>query len=198
MTVGILVTKDSALILVDVQRDFCPGGALSVPGGDEVVPILNRYVRKCVPAGAHLYATRDWHPAHHMSFKTQGGAWPPHCIHDTPGAAFHPSLALPEQMEIVSKGTRPDEEAYSGFQGTDLERRLRAGGTRRLLIGGLATDYCVKSTVIDGLKLGFEVVLLEDAVRGVEVQPGDSQRAIEEMVKAGAVRARFDEIQVKG
>jgi nicotinamidase/pyrazinamidase len=101
-------------------------------------------------------------------------------------------------MEIVSKGTRPDEEAYSGFQGTDLERRLRAGGTRRLLIGGLATDYCVKSTVIDGLKLGFEVVLLEDAVRGVEVQPGDSQRAIEEMVKAGAVRARFDEIQVKG
>ncbi|MBI5197707.1 MAG: nicotinamidase [Nitrospirae bacterium] len=189
---ALAITRETALIIVDVQRDFCPGGALAVPQGDEVVPVLNRYIEKCHSSGGYLFVTRDWHPADHISFKPQGGPWPPHCIQRTAGAGFHPDLALPEWLEIVSKGTHSDQEAYSGFEGTDLERRLRARGIKQLLIGGLATDYCVKSTVLDGLKHGFEVIFLEDASRGVNLQPDDGNRAVAGMVEAGALRAGLE------
>jgi nicotinamidase/pyrazinamidase len=186
--------RETALIVVDVQRDFCPGGALAVPHGDEIVPILNQYIRMCPQSGLPLFATRDWHPVDHVSFKERGGMWPRHCVQGTLGAEFHPDLTQPAGMEIVSKGTHSDQEAYSGFQGTDLEKRLRSQGIRCLLVGGLATDYCVKSTVMDGLKLSFQVVLLEDAVRGVDLQPGDSLQAIEEMTRSGAMRAVLKDI----
>ncbi|HIC89345.1 MAG TPA: nicotinamidase [Anaerolineae bacterium] len=175
-----------AFIAVDVQNDFCPSGALPVPGGDQVVPVLNEYIRRFRAVGAPIYATRDWHPANHMSFKEQGGIWPVHCVQNTPGAEFRSDLDLPEDVVVISKATEPDQEAYSGFQGTDLAADLRARSVKQVFIGGLATDYCVKSTVLDSLEAGFETYLLTDASRGVDVQPGDSEKAIEGMIAAGA------------
>jgi nicotinamidase-related amidase len=180
------VSSKTALIVVDVQNDFCPGGALPVSAGDSVVPVLNRYIDLFWRSNAPIFATRDWHPENHLSFKERGGPWPPHCVQGTKGAAFHPHLSLPKNVTIISKGTDPDREAYSGFQGTDLTDRLKQQKVGRVFVGGLATDYCVKNTVLDSLKAGFETVLLEDASRGVEVQPGDSERAIDEIKKAGA------------
>lgn len=187
------VDKMSALIVVDVQNDFCPGGAVPVPEGDKVVSALNKYITHFRRAGAAIYATRDWHPTNHISFKSRGGPWPPHCVQRTDGAKFHPALKLPEGTQIVSKGSDPDREAYSGFEGTDLERLLRDRGVKRVFIGGLATDYCVKNTVLDGLRAGFDVVLLEDASRGVNVRPKDSEEAVEEMMKKGARKARISD-----
>lgn len=192
------VTDKTALIVVDVQNDFCPGGALPVSAGDSVVSILNRYADLFVRSNAPIYATRDWHPENHLSFKERGGPWPPHCVQGTEGAEFHPRLTLPINATIISKGTDPDREAYSGFQGTDLTERLKRRRIERLFVGGLATDYCVKSTVLDALKAGFETVLLEDASRGVEVQPGDSEKAVEEMKKKGASVATIDQIDPPG
>ncbi|MFQ6081511.1 MAG: bifunctional nicotinamidase/pyrazinamidase [Candidatus Bathyarchaeia archaeon] len=186
--------KKSALIIVDVQNDFCPGGALPVPNGDEVVPILNEYIKKFKEAEASIYATRDWHPVNHMSFKTRGGIWPPHCVQNTRGAEFHPNLTLSPKTKVISKGLDPDKEAYSGFEGTDLREELKKRGIEKVFVGGLATDYCVKNTVLDALKLGFKAVILEDAVRGVDVKPGDSEKALEEMVKKGAKKAVLSEI----
>lgn len=175
-----------ALLLVDVQNDFLPGGSLAVPCGDEVLPVLNRYIggfmAQCLP----VYATRDWHPTRHCSFRAQGGPWPPHCIADTHGAAFAAGLRLPPDATVISKATTEDQDAYSGFQGTDLDRRLRAANIRRLFVGGLATDYCVLNSVRDALRLGYAVMLLTDAIRAVDVQPGDGQRAEAEMVRLGA------------
>jgi len=182
---AVAIDAHSALIVVDVQRDFCPGGALAVPHGDEVVPILNQYIERFQKASALIVATRDWHPQNHCSFKPQGGPWPPHCVQNTSGAEFHPDLKLPPQTLFVSKADKPDQEAYSGFEGTSLASQLRQRGITRLFVGGLATDYCVKNTALDGVKEGFEVYLLEDAIRGVDVTPGDSQRAIQEMMAAG-------------
>lgn len=176
----------AALIVVDVQNDFCPGGALAVPEGDQVVPVLNEYIQTFLGKKAPIYATRDWHPADHVSFREQGGIWPPHCVQGTKGADFHPSLTLPEEAVILSKGSDPKEEAYSGFQGTGLGARLKRQGIRRLFIGGLATDYCVKHTVLDALGEGFETVLLRDAAKGVEAKTGDTERALSEMAEAGA------------
>ena len=176
-----------ALVIVDVQNDFLPGGALPVPEGDRVVPVLNEYIHRFRTAGLPIVATRDWHPPDHCSFQAQGGPWPPHCVQGTPGADFAPGLELPEDALIVSKATKPDQEAYSGFQGTDLDARLREMGVRRLFIGGLATDYCVKQTVLDALRLGYRVYLLTDAIRAVDVQPGDGDAAIDEMLRAGAL-----------
>jgi len=190
------IQSKDALIIVDVQRDFTPGGALPVPEGDKVVPVLNRYKDLFLKAKAPIYFTRDWHPQNHMSFKPQGGIWPPHCVQNTPGAQFHPDLEVPEEAEIISKGCDPDKEAYSGFQGTGLEESLRRQGVKRVFVGGLATDYCVKSTVLDALRLGFETFLLEDAIRGVNVHPEDSQRAIEEMERAGARRIKLSDFEV--
>jgi len=180
------IRKNDALIIVDVQRDFCPGGALPVPKGDAAVPVLNEYIRIFRKAGAPIYATRDWHPPHHMSFRENGGIWPTHCVQNSEGAEFHLGLNLPKQTVVVSKATDPEREAYSGFDGTDLKEKLDRKGVTRVFVGGLATDYCVKSTVLDAVRLGFETVLLKDAVRGVDLNPGDSERAMKEMMIAGA------------
>lgn len=178
--------RGDALVIVDVQNDFLPGGALPVPRGDEVVSVLNGYIRLFGEKGLPVVATRDWHPPDHSSFREQGGPWPAHCVQGTRGAEFAPELELPEDVIIVSKATHPEEEAYSGFQGTDLDGRLKDLGIRRLFVGGLATDYCVLSTVRDALSLGYQVCLLKDAIRAVDVRPGDGQRAEEEMVRQGA------------
>ena len=184
-----------ALIIVDVQRDFCSGGALPVPEGERIIPVLNKYIEKFSKAGGLIVATRDWHPPNHISFKNYGGTWPPHCIQGTPGADFHPDLKLPKESKIVSKASQADKEAYSGFDGTDLERELRDAGIRRVFVGGLATEYCVKSTVLDALNLGFETVLLLDAIKGVDVNPGDSERAIREMLESGAKKASLSDFE---
>ena len=175
----------STLILVDVQRDFLPGGALAVPDGDAVVPVLNRYIAAFTAEALPIIATRDWHPADHRSFITQGGPWPVHCVAGSAGAGFADALRLPPETIIVSKAG--DEDAYSGFEGTNLTTTLKKLEARALYIGGLATDYCVLNTVLDALKLGYRVRLLTDAIRAVDVEPGDGERAIESMQAAGAI-----------
>ncbi|MEX0959367.1 MAG: nicotinamidase [Burkholderiales bacterium] len=183
-----------ALIVVDVQNDFLPGGALGVPDGDAVVPVLNRYIEHFEEQGLPVIATRDWHPENHVSFKARGGPWPPHCIAQTRGAQFGPGLKLPADARVVSKATTADEEAYSGFQGTQLAQDLREQNVKRVFVGGLATDYCVLNTVKDARKHGFDVVLLRDAIRPVEVKPGDGERAVTEMTDLGAVPAELEKV----
>lgn len=187
----IALQSDDALLVVDVQRDFLPGGALAVPDGDAVVAPLSVWIRRFVAAGRPVFATRDWHPADHCSFAPQGGPWPPHCIAASPGAELAPGLELPVAAAgLVSKATQRAADAYSGFEGTDLDARLRASGVRRLFVGGLATDYCVLNTVQDALRLGYRVVLLVDCIRAVDVQAGDGTRATVAMLAAGAVARR--------
>lgn len=183
--------KKAALIIVDVQNDFCPDGALAVPTGDAVVPALNRYIARFKAAQLPVFATRDWHPARTTHFKEFGGDWPAHCVQGTEGAEFHADLQLGQDAVIISKGVEADGDAYSGFQGTDaagvsLAERLQRQGIEQVFIGGLATDYCVKATALDGIKLGFDVLLLGDAVRGVNLGPEDSNLALREMTAAGA------------
>jgi nicotinamidase/pyrazinamidase len=180
-----------AFLVIDVQNDFCPGGALAVKDGDQVVAVLNRYIDRFTKAGLPILATRDWHPPRTTHFNTNGGTWPPHCIQGSKGAEFHPDLVLGANVTILSKGTDPRADEYSGFQavspeGIALSDLLRRFGVDRIMVGGLATDYCVKYTVLDGLKESFKVVLLTDCIRGVNLNPGDSARAIEEMTRAGA------------
>ncbi len=176
-----------ALLVVDIQRDFLPGGSLAVPHGDEVVEILNSYILAFKCRGLPVVATRDWHPAHHCSFLAQGGQWPPHCVADTDGARFAPGLDLPDDALIISKATSPNSDAYSGFEGTELDQLLCKSDIRRVFIGGLATDYCVLNTVRDALRLGYVTMLLTDAIRAVEVKPGDGSLAIAEMKQLGAI-----------
>ncbi|HEX7970974.1 MAG TPA: isochorismatase family protein [Thiobacillus sp.] len=176
------------LLVTDIQNDFLAGGSLAVAGGDEVVPVLNRYIGEFVARGLPVYATRDWHPEGHCSFHEQGGPWPVHCVAGSHGAAFSAALALPPHTTVISKATLQDQEAYSSFHGTDLNDRLCAAGIRRVFIGGLTTDYCVLNSVRDARRLGYEVFVLTDAIRAVDVQPGDGQRAEEEMAKLGAHR----------
>lgn len=171
----------TALICVDVQDDFLPGGALAVPNGDEVVKEL---VNASAAAGL-VIATRDWHPQNHCSFTAQGGIWPIHCVAGEEGSALHPEIAAIADV-IVDKATEQSTDAYSGFEGTNLADLLRERGVARVLVGGLATDYCVKATALDAISAGFEVAVLEAASRGVDVEPGDSQRALEELEAAGA------------
>jgi nicotinamidase/pyrazinamidase len=187
--------EDDALILVDVQNDFLPGGSLGVPGGDEIVPVLNRLIATFVRRGLPVVATRDWHPANHCSFRDRDGPWPPHCVAGSSGAAFAPSLALPDSATVVSKATDANEDAYSGFGGTELDALLRDARVRRLFVGGLATDYCVLNTVRDGLANGYGVMLLTDAIRAVDVEPGDGERAIAEMARLGAVTLTSDAVR---
>ena len=186
--------KGDALVIVDLQRDFLPGGALPVPLGDQVVPVMNAYIRLFRERKLPVIATRDWHPPDHCSFRDQGGLWPPHCVQGTPGAEFAEYLDLPEDAIVISKATRPDEEAYSGFHGTALDERLRELGVKRLFVGGVATDYCVLSTVKDALAMGYEVCLLKDAIRAVNVQPGDGERAEKEMESLGAVSVTLEDL----
>jgi nicotinamidase/pyrazinamidase len=181
---------EDALIIVDVQNDFCPGGALAVSGGDQVIAPLNRLGAEFERAGLPVIVTRDWHPQQTTHFNTQGGQWPPHCVQRTRGAEFHPALAIPESALVVSKGAEANADSYSGFDAVDgagvgLATLLRDRGVRRLFIGGLATDYCVRQTALDALREGFDVIILEDAVRGVDLRPGDSQRALDEIRRAG-------------
>ena len=188
-----------ALLIVDVQNDFCPGGALAVPEGDRVVPVMNEYIRQFRERGLPVYASRDWHPRETRHFEAGGGPWPPHCVAGTEGAAFHPELSLPRDAVVVSKGTDPTDDGYSAFEaetpdGRSLEEELRARGVRRLFIGGLATDYCVRATVLDAARHGFRPVLLEDAVRGIGVEPGDVERSLAEMTGAGATTARLENV----
>jgi nicotinamidase/pyrazinamidase len=175
-----------ALLVVDVQKDFLPGGALAVAQGDEVVAPLNAAIRAFERAGRPIYASRDWHPANHCSFRARGGPWPPHCVAGTTGADFADELALPPSAVVISKADTPDADAYSAFGGNDLAERLRRQGVRRVVIGGLTTDYCVVNSVLDARAAGFEVVVLADAIRAVNVQPGDEARALEVMRRAGA------------
>jgi nicotinamidase/pyrazinamidase len=191
---ALIPEPNSALVIVDVQNDFCPGGSLAVAGGDEVVPVLNRYAEAFAAAGRLVVAGRDYHPSVTTHFSKYGGDWPAHCVQETAGAEYHPELKLPAETIHVKKGMGNDEDAYSELQardeaGTLLPALLQQHGIRKLYVGGLATDYCVKATVLDGLKAGFEVVLLTEASRGVNVKPGDARRAVEEMQAAGAVIA---------
>jgi nicotinamidase-related amidase len=182
------------LLVVDVQNDFLPGGALAVAGGDEVVPVLNGALRVFTRAGLPIFATRDWHPPDHCSFRECGGPWPPHCVQGTWGAAFSADLKLPPSADVISKATSRDEEAYSAFHGTDLTARLRAVGVRRVFLGGLTTDYCVRTSVADARRDRFRVVVLADAIRAIDVHAGDGDRAIAEMRAAGAVLAPTDSL----
>lgn len=177
--------QGDALVIVDLQNDFLPGGALAVGDGDAVIEPLNRAIAAFDQAGLPVFATRDWHTPDHCSFQPQGGIWPPHCVADSAGAAFASALHL-GGATVVSKAVTSTEDAYSGFQGTTLAAQLRERGVRRVFVGGLATDYCVLNTVLDALKQGFEVVLLEDAMRAVDVQAGDGDKAIAQMRAAGA------------
>jgi nicotinamidase/pyrazinamidase len=184
----------SALIIVDVQNDFCPGGALAAPGGDRIVPALNKYIEEARANGMPVYASRDWHPAVTTHFQAYGGPWPPHCVAGTPGAAFHPALELPADAIVISKGDVPDKAGYSAFDGRTAAGRplvddLRARGIDRLYVAGLTAEYCVKQTVLDGLRAGLRVDVLDDAVGGLNAAPGDAERALDEMTAAGARRS---------
>jgi nicotinamidase/pyrazinamidase len=180
-----------ALIVVDVQNDFCPGGALGVPEGDAVVPVLNRYLERAAAIGMSIYASRDWHPARTTHFAAYGGPWPTHCVQGSPGAELHPALRLPAGTVLVSKGLGERDEGYSELEallpdGRPLLDVLRGAGITRVFVGGLATDYCVRATVLGALGAGMEARLLNDASRAVDVRPGDGERAVAEMVAAGA------------
>lgn len=183
-----------ALLLVDIQHDFLPGGSLAVHSGDSVLPALNRCLAHFRKAALPIYASRDWHPANHCSFLEQGGTWPPHCIAGSHGAAFPDRLDLPADATIISKATRRDRDAYSAFTGTELEQKLHEAGVKRLIVGGLATDYCVLNSVRDALALGFAVLLLLDGIRAVDVKPGDGQRALAEMIALGAQPVRSEDL----
>lgn len=174
-----------ALLLVDVQNDFCPGGALPIEDGDAVAPVLNRWIDAARNNGVPVYASRDWHPKGHVSFKAKGGPWPPHCIQDSPGAAFHPNLELPPSVVIVTKGTRFDHDQNSAFDDTGLVEEFRREGIGRVWVGGLAADVCVRASALDAAKAGFEVHLIADATRPITPEGGDD--AIKEMRRAGVV-----------
>ena len=169
-----------------MQRDFLPGGALAIAQGDEVIAPLNRYLTDWQARELPIILARDWHPPDHCSFKARGGPWPSHCVAGTEGAAFDPRLAAPAAAIVISKATECDREAYSAFEGTDLEFRLRAARVRRIFVGGLATEYCILATVRDALAHGFGAVVLVDAIRAIEVHPGDGRRAEEEIARLGA------------
>ena len=173
-----------ALLIVDVQKDFCPGGALPVDDGDKIVPVINSWITAAVAKDVPVYASRDWHPVGHISFQERGGPWPPHCIQDSDGAKFHPDLALPDSTVIVTKGVRFDQDQNSAFDQTGLGAQLRKDGIRRLWVAGLAEDVCVLATVLDGCREGFEVVLLEQATRPITPESGEQARR--QMHEAGA------------
>ena len=179
------------LILVDIQNDFFPGGSLPVPQGDLVIPILNEYLILFQKVNSTIFATRDWHPPNHVSFLEQGGKWPSHCVQDTKGAEFHPSLNLPEEVILISKATDPTKEGYSGFENPDLLKILKKKQIERVFIGGLAIEYCVKNTILDALNFGFDTFFLFDGSRGINSNSGDVDRAIELMKLKGAIKVEL-------
>src|SRR2546422_758396 len=180
-----------APIVVDIQNDFCPGGALGVPDGDAIIPRVNRTIALFERRHLPVLFTRDWHPRETKHFKEFGGAWPAHCIQGTKGARFHPDLQMPKGAVILSKGMDPEQDSYSAFQaftdrGRDLESTLHELDVDELFICGLATDYCVRATSLDGLRRGLTIRVIRDAIRGVDLKPGDSEMAIKEMRVHGA------------
>src|SRR2546422_1493037 len=178
--------KKKALIVVDVQNDFCPGGSLAVANGDAVVPPLNTLINEFLERGEPVFKTRDWHPAVTKHFAAYGGIWPIHCVQNTPGAQFHADLSDDPRITIISKGIDESADGYSAFDGTNLAQILRDQEVEEVWVGGLATDYCVKHTVLDALHEGFEVKALADAMRAVNVNPNDGAESIAEMRAAGA------------
>ncbi len=170
-----------ALVVVDLQNDFCPEGALAVPDGDQIIAVVNELARDA----RFVVATRDWHPPDHQSFAPQGGPWPVHCVQDTRGAELHPGIDRSLIDEVVDKGQAPDTEGYSGFEHTELERLLRARGVQEVDVVGLALDYCVKATALDARRAGFDVVVHRDATRAVNARAGDAERAVQELRQAG-------------
>jgi nicotinamidase/pyrazinamidase len=181
----------AALLVVDIQKDFCAGGALAAPGGVEIIPAVNRHVADASTRGMPVYATRDWHPVRTTHFTEYGGNWPPHCVQGTAGAQFHPALQLPPDAIIVNKGDDPQRHGYSAFEGHTSEGKtlledLRARHITRVYVAGIATDYCVRQSALDALRAGLEVRVLPDAIAGIDVRPGDAQRALDEISAAGA------------
>jgi nicotinamidase/pyrazinamidase len=181
---GESLRKGDGLLIVDVQNDFCPGGALPITEGDRVVPILNQWIEAALKIGIPIYASRDWHPVRHVSFKDQGGQWPPHCIEDSKGARFHPDLRLPENTIKITKGVRLDKDQNSAFDQTGLAAQLRRDGVKRLWIGGLAQDVCVLASVLDARKEGFVAKVIKEGIR--PVTPEGGKEAITKMKEAGA------------
>jgi nicotinamidase/pyrazinamidase len=182
--------QGDALLLVDPQNDFCPGGSLAVAGGDQVMPVLNRWAAAAERSGIPVFVSRDWHPGQTTHFVTQGGIWPPHCVAGTPGAEFHPGLQLPASSIVVSKGMGETEDAYSAFQARDSHGRplvelLRERGVRHIYVMGLATDYCVKESSLSAATEGFRVTVVTDGIRAVNLQPEDGDHALAEMRSAG-------------
>jgi len=173
-----------ALVIVDFQNDFTPGGALAVREGDRIADRVNELAAD--PRFDLVVATRDWHPADHGSFAERGGPWPVHCVQGSEGAELHPSLERERVDVVIDKGTDPDTEGYSGFEGTALGELLRERGIDRVTVVGLATDYCVKNTALDALRNGFTATVDSTATRGVDVEPGDSEKALEQVRAAGA------------
>lgn len=187
--------QNTALILVDIQNDFCPGGALAVEDGDQIVEVVNRLI----PHFPLVISTQDWHPANHISFKARGGPWPPHCVQGTRGAELHPALNTETISRYLRKASSPDKDDYSEFEGKDeqgrsLDQVLKDYNVKRIFAVGLATDYCVRATVLDGLKLGYEVVAVTDAMRAVNVESGDGEKALRQMSEAGALLVTSDEV----
>ncbi|HXT64791.1 MAG TPA: isochorismatase family protein [Pyrinomonadaceae bacterium] len=180
------MASKKALIVVDVQNDFCPGGSLAVAAGNEVVAPLNKLMKEFLDRGEPVYKTRDWHPEKTKHFALYGGTWPVHCVQNTSGAEFHPDLLDDPRITVISKGFDERADGYSGFDGTQLAQLLRDDDVKEIWVGGLATDYCVKQTVIDGVRNGFQVKALADSMRAVNVNPDDGQKAIAEMKEAGA------------
>jgi nicotinamidase-related amidase len=182
------------LLIIDFQNDFCPGGALAVDGGDQIAAPIKRLA----DSGRFevIAATRDWHPPDHASFETEGGPWPVHCVRGTAGAELHPAMAEIDVDAIVDVGREREDEGYSGFEKSDLAQILRSNGVERVFVCGLATDYCVRASTIDACGEGFETTLVEDAVRAVNVEPGDGERAVDAMRAAGAKVARSDQLLI--
>ena len=192
-TLDVNLSNKDALIITDIQKDFLPGGALPIKEGDQIIPALNEYAKIFSKAKTKIVASRDWHPSNHISFTAQGGKWPPHCVQETDGAKLSPDLKLPKETIIVSKATDPIKEAYSVFDGTGLGEDLRSSGVTRIFIGGLATDYCVVNSTVDARKLGFAVLVLADATRGIDSKPGDVEKAFATMTKIGAAQVTLDD-----
>lgn len=183
---------DDALLIADVQNDFLPGGALGIRGGDEIIPPLRTYIHRFHSRGLPIFLSRDWHPPNHCSFRNRGGPWPVHCVAGSPGSLPPQGFEAPLSVVIIYKAIDADQEAYSAFQDTPLQRHLRAIGARRLFIGGLATDYCVLNTVKDARALGYDVRLLMDGIKAVNLRPDDGQNAEQEMIRLGAVPIRLE------
>jgi len=195
------VRLKKALLVVDIQNDFCPGGALGISAGDKIIPVINKYIEIFSKNKLAIFFSRDWHPKKTVHFKKFGGTWPVHCVENTQGASFHPKLKIPKEAIILSKGIDPQEDSYSAFEARDacgqsLGNLLKIFGVEEIYIAGLATDYCVKYSALDALKNGFKVKVLKDAIKGVNIKPADSQEALDEITGVGAKEIGLSELRL--